>query len=226
MMGRRVLIIEDEPSIVRVLESLLASTGALVAVAWSGSQGLEYISRDQYDIVVCDLGLPDLDGFDVVRSIRERSDVPIVVLSARDGEEDRIAALDFGSDDFIAKPFLAGELLARLRAAMRRRACRSVSDAIKLDGLELDLSRRRVVLEGEEIRLSTREHALMLVLARTPGAIVTHEQIKKAVWGSEATVDTQFVRVLVGQLRQKVEEDPSRPRLIKTEPGLGYRLNL
>jgi two-component system KDP operon response regulator KdpE len=219
-----ILVIEDEPGIVRVLEPTLVASGATVKIAWSGSQGLEYLSGGSYDLVISDLGLPDIDGHELVSRMRRASDVPIIVLSARGQEQDRIKALDCGADDFVAKPFSAGELLARIRAAVRRRAPAAGSKSVKFGDLEIDFERRRAILAGEEIRLSAREHALLTLLARSPSRIATHKEIIEHVWGPSGTAETQSVRVLVGQLRQKLEEDPSTPQIVCTEPGLGYRL--
>jgi two-component system KDP operon response regulator KdpE len=220
----RVLLIEDDAAIVRALEPTLKADGAEVKVAWSASHALDLLPQIRFDVVLCDLGLPDQSGLDLIPQLRRMSDVPIIVLSASDSERIRVAALDVGADDFVAKPFLAGELLARIRAVQRRRAPRTPVDSIKLDGLEVDLRRRRAVLAGEEIRLSAREHALLTLLAKTPGVPVSHKHIIHAVWGEQEQVDTQYVRVLVGQLRQKIEADPANPRLVLTEPGVGYRL--
>ncbi len=224
MSNLKILVIEDEPAIVRVLKPTLIASGATVKVAWSGSQGLEYLAQHQFDVVICDLGLPDLDGHDVIKQIRASSNVPIIVLSARDSEDERINSLDAGGDDFVAKPFTAGELLARIRAAARRNSGRGDPKSMKFSGLEVDLVSRRLILDGEEIRLSAREHTLMKLLTSSGGAPVTHTQIIDAVWGQGAKADTQFVRVLIGQLRQKIEEDPALPRIILTESGVGYRL--
>ena len=224
MKALKILVIEDETSLIRVLEPTLAATGATVRIAQSGAKGLEQLSGAAFDVVLCDLGLPDIDGEDLIKAIRRDTDVPIIVLSARGAENDRIKALDAGADDFVPKPFSAGELLARIRAAVRRRPAKTQTDSVKLSGLEVDLMRRRAILHGQEIRLSGREHSLLTLLAQSGGGVVTHREIIERVWGPETKADTQFVRVLVGQLRQKLEEDPSRPQILKTEPGLGYRL--
>jgi two-component system KDP operon response regulator KdpE len=195
-----------------------------VKVAWSGSEGFNHLTAGSFDLVLCDLGLPDMDGKEVIGKIRAVSDVPVIVLSARGGEQDRIKALDAGADDYVAKPFPAGELLARIRAVVRRRSPERPSTSVKIGELEIDLERRRAVLYGEEIRLSAREHSLLTFLAQTRGGVATHRQIIDQVWGPEASAETQSVRVLVGQLRQKLELDPSAPRILCTEPGVGYRL--
>lgn len=226
MQDARILVVEDEAPIVRVLEPTLQAAGASVKVAWSGSHALELVGAGDYDLILCDLGLPDIDGQDLIPELRAASDAPIIVLSARGQEKERIVALDGGADDFVPKPFATGELLARIRAALRRRAPKQSGDVIRLPGLDVDLRRRVASLDGEEIRLSGREHALLTLLASNSGNVVTHRQIMQTVWGTNAKVETQLVRVLIAQLRQKLEAEPSRPKLICTEPGIGYRLNL
>ena len=225
MPGLNILVVEDEPGIVRALEPTLLASGATVQIAWSGSQALEYLAVDEYDLVLCDLGLPDIDGADLIPKVREITDRPVIVLSARGMEDDRIRALDAGADDFVAKPFSAGELLARIRAAVRRSGKNHQGGSITLGRLEVDLKRRRALLDGEEVLLSGREHALLTLLAKSAGSVVTHREIIDEVWGPDARAETQSVRVLVGQLRQKLEAEPSSPEIVCTEPGLGYRLS-
>jgi two-component system KDP operon response regulator KdpE len=225
MEGARILLVEDDPAIVKSLTPALTALGAEVVPAATGGAALRLLATREFDVVLADLGLPDMDGKDLIRAERQKSDVPIIVLSARAREQDRIEALDLGADDYVGKPYPIGELAARIRAALRRRKpSRAGAGTIRLDGLEVDVKERRVILDGEEIRLTGREHSLLLVLAGNAGNAVTHREIMDAVWGSEARVDTQHVRVLVGQLRQKIEEDPGRPMLLVNEPGLGYRL--
>ena len=226
MMDIDILVVEDEASIVRVLEPTLQAAGARVQIAWSGSQALEYLASRPFGVILSDLGLPDIEGRALIGEIRQLTDSPIIVLSAQGGEQDKIAALDAGADDFVPKPFSAGELLARIRANLRRRSVTQWTQQIELGELRVDLERRMAVLQGVEIRLSRREHALLKLLAREAGNVVSHRKIIEEVWGAEGTADTQFVRVLVGQLRQKLEEDPANPAMVRTEPGLGYRLAL
>ncbi|MFC7537231.1 response regulator transcription factor [Sphingomonas sp. GCM10030256] len=221
----RILVVEDEPGIVRVLEPTISAAGATVKVAWDGREAVTHLKDAEYDLVLCDLGLPDMDGKELVGKIREGSDIPIIVLSASGAEEDRIRALDAGADDFVGKPFSAGELLARIRAAVRRRSPTRGAQKVRFGELEIDMERRRVVLQGEEIRLSAREHSLLRLLAQSSDGVATHREIIEEVWGPDARAETQSVRVLVGQLRQKLEEDPSSPRIVRTEPGIGYRLS-
>jgi len=220
-----VLLVDDEPQLVRALTPALSAAGYEVSVAASGAAALTHLAGEGCDAVILDLGLPDLDGKTVIGRIREWSEVPIVVLSARDIEQEKIAALDLGADDFVNKPFAVGELLARLRAAMRGRERRFAARAqFKAGDLEINFADRRVLIQGQEIRLTVREYDLLRALARYAGRVVTHRQLTAAVWGGQAQVEAQFVRVLVGQLRQKIEEEPASPRIVLTEPGLGYRL--
>ena len=225
MQGARILVVEDDPAIWRAVEPALVAEGASAWRAASGGKALELLDAQRFDAILLDLGLPDMDGSEIIATQRSHSDTPILVLSARGRDSDKIRALDAGADDFIVKPFATGELLARIRAALRRRTLvRSASETIVQEGLEIDLAHRRVRVHGEEVRLSRREHALLCALGRAAGGILTHKQIITAVWGDEANADAQFVRVLIGQLRQKIEADPGRPQLVCTEPGVGYRL--
>ena len=221
----RVLVVDDEPAIHRFLTPVLAAQDYEVLRANTGADALRLIAADPPDVVVLDLGLPDLDGKDVIARVRAWSDVPIVVLSAREREGEKIAALDLGADDFVNKPFGVGELMARLRAALRHRMQRSgETPIVRVGGLEIDVARRRVTRDGQELKLTRREFELLSVLARHAGKIVTHKQILHAVWGPAHEQDTQYLRTYVGQLRQKVEPDPSDPSVVLTETGIGYRL--
>lgn len=225
MSGWRLLLVDDEPQIVRALTPALQAAGYAVETAATGEAALRQLAAEPCDAIILDLGLPDLDGKAVIARVREWSDAPIIVLSARDVEDEKIAALDAGADDYVNKPVGVGELLARLRAALRGRDRRFASQArFRSSELAIDFALRRVTLEGDEIHLTPREYDLLRVLARHAGRVVTHRQVIAAVWGAGAQVDAQFVRVLVGQLRQKLEAEPSSPRLVRTEPGLGYRL--
>ncbi|WP_445504698.1 response regulator [Microvirga sp. G4-2] len=221
----RVLVVDDEPAIHRFLTPALLANDYEVLRADNGSDALRQIAADAPDIVILDLGLPDMDGKDVIARVREWSSVPIIVLSARDREAEKIAALDRGADDFVNKPFGVGELMARLRAALRHRMQRDgETPVVSVGGLEIDVPRRRVTWRGAEVSLSPREFDLLAFLARHAGKVVTHRQILTAVWGPAHEHDTQYLRVYVGQLRQKIEPNPSDPRFILTEPGIGYRL--
>jgi two-component system KDP operon response regulator KdpE len=224
-MATRLLIVDDEPQIVRALTPAMAAAGFEVESSGSGEDALSRLASEPSDAVILDLGLPDMDGKDVIQRVREWSDVPIVVLSARDLENEKIAALDLGADDFVNKPVGVGELLARIRAAMRGRERRfSAQPRFQFGDLEINFPARRVMVQGEEIRLTPREYQLLRILAGHAGQVVTHRQIITAVWGTDSNADAQFVRVLMAQLRQKLEADPASPALLLTEPGIGYRL--
>jgi len=221
----RLLLVDDEPQIVRALTPALSAAGYAVEAAESGEAALTRMAADPFDVVILDLGLPDMDGKDVIVRLREWSEAPIIVLSARDLETEKIAALDLGADDFVNKPVGIGELLARVRASLRGRDRRfSAQASFTCGDLDLDFAMRRVRVQGEEVKLTPREYDLLRTLARHTGRVVTHRQVIAAVWGAGAQVDAQFVRVLVGQVRQKIEADPSAPKILLTEPGVGYRL--
>ncbi|MGO4706183.1 response regulator [Microvirga sp. 2MCAF38] len=221
----RVLVVDDEAAIHRFLTPALMANDYDVIKALTGAEALKRIAADAPDIVVLDLGLPDLDGKEIISRVREWSDVPIIVLSARDREAEKIEALDRGADDFVNKPFGIGELMARLRAALRHRMQRKgETPVVRVLGLEVDITRRRVLRNGAEVKLTPKEFDLLALLTRHAGKVVTHKQILSAVWGPAHEHDTQYLRVYVGQLRQKVELDLSSPVIILTEPGIGYRL--
>jgi len=221
----RVLVIDDEPAIFRFLKPALEANDYEAVGAANAAEGLRRIATEAPDVVVLDLGLPDMDGKDVITRVREWSDVPIIVLSARDREAEKIAALDLGADDFVNKPFGMGELMARLRTALRHRMQRKgETPVVSVGGLEVDIPRRRVTSQGSDVTLSPKEFDLLAFLAGHAGKVVTHKQILTAVWGAAHENDTQYLRVYVGQLRQKIEPNPSDPRFILTEPGIGYRL--
>jgi two-component system KDP operon response regulator KdpE len=222
----RLLIVDDEPQILRALTPALAAAGFAVSSAESGEEALGLLAGEPSEVVILDLGLPDMDGKEVIQRIREWSDAPIIVLSARDLESEKIAALDLGADDFVNKPVGVGELLARIRAVLRGRERRfSAQPRFQFGGLEINFPARRVLVEGDEVRLTPREYQLLRILAGHAGQVVTHRQIILAVWGTETNADAQFVRVLMAQLRQKLEANPASPELLLTEPGIGYRLS-
>jgi two-component system, OmpR family, KDP operon response regulator KdpE len=224
MIRQRVLIVDDEPQIQRFLAPALTAAGYDVVAAASGREALRLIATNAPDVVVLDLGLPDIDGKDVLRDARAFSNAPVVVLSARDREAEKIAALDLGADDYVEKPFAIGELLARLRAALRRRAGGAAEPSkIEVDGLTVDLEKRRVMKNGAAVKLTPREYDVLSVLARHAGRVVTHGRLLTSVWGPAHKDDTQYLRVFIGQLRAKIENDPAAPRIIQTESGVGYR---
>jgi two-component system KDP operon response regulator KdpE len=221
----RVLIVDDEPQILRFLRPSLSAAGYEVFEARDGAEALKRAAADAPDVIVLDLGLPDRDGKDVIRSIREWSKVPIVVLSARDREAEKIEALDLGADDYVNKPAGIGELLARLRATLRHRSQETGEISVYRSGsLAVDVPAHRVTVDGREIHLTPREFGLLSLLVRHAGKVVTHRQLLTAVWGPAHTEDTQYLRVYVGQLREKLARDANEPELIVTESGVGYRL--
>ena len=221
-----VLVVEDEAPIRRFLRAGLGSQGYRVLEAVTGAEALTQAATRVPDLVLLDLGLPDIEGFEVVRRLREWSEVPVLVLSARGREDDKVRALDAGADDYVTKPFAMGELLARIRVALRRRArvdepARSVFET---GGLAVDLARHRVTRDGGEVRLTPTEFRLIAALARQPGRVLTHAHLLREVWGPAAAGQHHYLRVYMAQLRHKLEHDPSRPQLLITEPGVGYRL--
>lgn len=221
----RILVVDDEPTVHRFLTPALVANDYEVVTTETGADALKRIAADAPDVVVLDLGLPDMDGKDVIVRVREWSDVPIVVLSAREREAEKILALDSGADDFINKPFGVGELMARLRAALRHRMQRAgETPVVRAGGLEIDIVRHRVTRNGEDVKLTPKEFELLALLARHAGKVVMHKHILNAVWGPAHAHDTQYLRVYIGQLRQKIENDPTEPSVVLTEPGIGYRL--
>jgi two-component system, OmpR family, KDP operon response regulator KdpE len=221
----RVLVVDDEPAIVRFLKPALAANNYEIETVGTIAEATREIASRAPDIVVLDLGLPDGDGTEVIRQVRQWSDVPIVVLSARDREADKIQALDLGADDFVNKPFSMGELMARMRTALRHRIQRRAETPIlRIGELEVDSVRHRVTHAGKEIKLSRKEFDLLSLLARSGGRVMTHKQILAAVWGPAHVEDTQYLRVYIGHLRQKIEPNPEEPRIVLTEPGIGYRI--
>jgi two-component system KDP operon response regulator KdpE len=223
-MPQRILIVDDEPNILATVAPLLRSNGYDVLSAMTGHAALDTVDRDKPDLIVLDLGLPDLDGIEVCRQVRQGSAAPIIVLSARGAEGDKVAALDAGADDYVTKPFGAEELLARIRAALRRTDSRSMPAGPIVRGeLVIDRERFRVLRNGDEVRLTPKEFELLTYLAQHPGRVLTHRAILKAIWGPHATDQPEHLRVLVGSLRKKIEPNPSSPKYILTEPWVGYR---
>jgi two-component system, OmpR family, KDP operon response regulator KdpE len=225
-MGPVVLVIEDEAPIRRFLRPTLASQGYRVVESETGEDGLLQAATRQPELVILDLGLPDLDGLEVIRRLREWSAIPIIVLSARGAESDKVAALDAGADDYVAKPFAVGELLARARVALRHAipGRESGESTFAVADLRVDLARRRVWLGETEIRLTPIEYRLLATLVRHAGKVLTHRQLLQEVWGPAQVDQTHYVRVYMANLRRKLEADSARPRFLRTEPGVGYRL--
>ena len=222
----RALVVDDETAILRFLKPALEANNYEMNSAATVAEAVKRIAADAPDIVLLDLGLADGDGKDVIRKVREWSDVPIIVLSARDREAEKIDSLDLGADDYVNKPFNVGELMARMRAALRHRMQRKAeTPSLRVGDLEVDSVRRRATRSGAEIKLTPKEFELLSFLARNAGRVITHRQILAAVWGAAHTEDTQYLRVYIGQLRQKVEARPDDPQIILTEPGIGYRIN-
>jgi len=218
------LIIDDEVQMRRLLRVNLESNGYRVVEAASGQEGIIQAAQCRPDVVVLDLGLPDMDGVTVLTRLREWSRVPVVVLSVRDREEDKVAALDNGADDYVTKPFRTGELLARLRVAQRHAQPAPEVTVFHAGPLEVDLTARRVKLNGREVRLTATEYALLRLFIQHAGKVLTHRLILREVWGPNAVEQTHYLRVYIAHLREKLEVEPARPRLIVTEPGIGYRL--
>jgi len=220
----RILVIDDEPQMHRFLQPALTAAGFEALRADTGADGLRAIATASPDAVVLDLGLPDMDGKDLLRAARAFYVGPVLVLSARDREVEKIASLDIGADDYVQKPFGVGEFLARLRVALRHRLERiGAEPVIKAGDLEIDLVKRMVSRAGEPVRLSPKEYELLARLAEGDGRVLTHRQLLTAIWGPAHVDDLPYLRVLVGQLRQKIEVEPASPKRVLTEPGVGYR---
>ena len=222
--GMRILVVDDELQIRKLLRVSLSAHGYQVDEAATGEEGIMQTTMLKPDMIILDLGLPDVDGKEVIRRVREWSAVPIIILTARGQEEEKIEALDAGADDYVTKPFSVGELMARMRVSLRRAARAEDEPVIHCGGLTVDLALRRVSVEGQEVRLTPTEYDIIKVLAQHAGKVLTHKQLLKAVWGSAYNEDTHYIRVYVGQLRRKIEPDPAQPRYIITESGVGYRL--
>ena len=221
----KVLVVDDEAAILRFLKPALEANNYEMTSAGTVVEAVKRIAAETPDIVLLDLGLADGDGKDVIRKVREWSDVPIIVLSARERETEKIDSLDLGADDYVNKPFNVGELMARMRTALRHRLQRKAeTPVLRVGDLEVDSVRHRVMRGGAELKLTPKEFDLLSFLARHAGRVVTHRQILTAVWGPAHTEDTQYLRVYIGQLRQKIEEKPDDPRVVLTEPGIGYRV--
>ncbi len=226
--GKKLLVIEDEPAILTFLRSSLAKDDWEVLEARSGHLGLDLAAKEKPDVILLDLGLPDQDGIQVLKSLRKWTFAPVIIISARGQDNDKIAGLDAGADDYLTKPFSVPELQARLRVALRHTEQRP-EDAVPIyenAGLKVDLVARRVWLKKKEVHLTPLQYELLAVLVRHAGRVVRQTQLMKDVWGPDREVTPEAVRIFVHQLRQKIETDPVRPRCLKTEPGVGYRLEI
>ena len=222
--GLRILVVDDEPQIQKLLKVSLGAHGYEIEEALNGEEGVRRAAMLKQDLLIVDLGLPDMDGKQVVAAIRDWSLAPIIVLSARDQEQEKIEALDAGADDYITKPFSVGELMARMRVSLRRSAAPEHEPVLQCGDLTVDLVQRRVSVGMREIKLTPTEYELLKILAQYRGRVVTHKQLLKSVWGNNYDEDTHYIRVYIGQLRRKIEENPTQPRYIVTESGIGYRM--
>ena len=221
-----VLVIDDEVQIRRLLKLTMESNGYKVILGETGEEGIRRAGMDKPDLIVLDLGLPDVDGTIVLKRVREWSTVPIIILSVRNAEPEIIACLDAGADDYLVKPFRTGELLARLRTAIRHRPSTLQEEVLTSGDISIDLAARTVKKRGELLKLTATEYNLLALFARNAGRVLTHHYILEQVWGPAYVEETEYTRVYVGQLRKKVEDDPANPKLLITESGIGYRLNI
>jgi two-component system KDP operon response regulator KdpE len=222
----RILVVDDEPAIRRYLRITLQAQGYALFEAGSGREALSQVVAHRPDLIILDLGLPDTDGVEVTQILRERLATPIIILSVREGEADKIAALDAGADDYLTKPFSSGELLARIRVVTRRLQQSMEGPIFRSDGLVVDLNRRLITVDGREVHLSPTEYDLLRALVLQAGKVLTHRHLLRQVWGTGYEGEDDVLRVTIGHLRRKLEPDPARPRWIVTEPGVGYRLRV
>ena len=222
----RILVVDDERSIRRYLRTSLSSVGHEVVEAGNGEEALQTAESEQPDLVILDLGLPDMDGVEVTRRLRGWSKVPIIILSVRDREDDKVGALDAGADDYLTKPFGMAELTARIRVAMRHAAQVNVEPVFLSGRLAVDLTRREVTLGGEHVALTPTEYDLLRVMVQNAGRVLTHNQLLRQVWGSAYAEESHLLRVNISNLRRKIEPNPDRPEFILTEPGVGYRFKI
>jgi two-component system KDP operon response regulator KdpE len=224
MSGARILIVDDEPQIRRVMRTTLAAQGYIVADARSGEEALEKLRTERFDLVLLDLNMPGMGGLAACRAIRTDPDIPIIILSVRDAEKDKVQALDAGADDYVSKPFGMQELLARIRAALRHSPLSPEGGpaVLSFEGLEINVASRRATVSGKEVRLTPKEFDLLHYLASNPNVTIPHGRLLQAVWGPDYGDEVEYLRVFVNQLRKKIEPDPANPRLIVTEPWVGY----
>ena len=223
---QRALVVDDETSIRRYLRATLTAQGFAVYEAANGQEAINAVLANHPDIIILDLGLPDFDGIEVTRRLREWSQTPIIILSVREAEQDKIAALDAGADDYLSKPFSTGELMARMRVVMRRQASKTDEPTLHVDELQMDLSRRMVIVRGNEISLTPTEYDILRLLMQNAGKVITHNQLLRQVWGTAYESEMHILRVNISNLRRKIEPDPSRPHYLLTEPGVGYRIRM
>jgi two-component system KDP operon response regulator KdpE len=219
-----ILVIDDEVQMRRLLRRILEQEGHKVLLVDTGKEGLAHAGTDKPDAVVLDLGLPDIDGLEVLKELRSRSSIPILILSVREAEETIVEALDGGADDYLTKPFRTGELLARIRALLRHRFSGQEDQVFASEDLTVDMSARTVVVRGQPVKLTPTEYTLLVLFVKNSGKVLTHSYVLREVWGPSYAEETQYLRVFVGQLRKKIERDPATPRILLTESGVGYRL--
>jgi two-component system, OmpR family, KDP operon response regulator KdpE len=224
--GQRVLVVDDETSIRRYLHAALSAQGFTIYEAGNGQEAINAVIAHHPDIIILDLGLPDFDGIEVTRRLREWSETPIIVLSVREAEIDKIAALDAGADDYLTKPFGTGELMARMRVVMRRIGGKSDEPVLQVDRLKMDISRRLVTVDDNQISLTPTEYEILRLLLQNAGKVLTHRQLLKQVWGTAYESEMHILRVNISNLRRKIEPDVSRPHYLLTEPGVGYRIRV
>jgi two-component system KDP operon response regulator KdpE len=224
--SQTILVADDEPQIRRVMRTTLSAQGYTVLEARDGEEALELLRNERADLVLLDVNMPRLDGLAACREIRRGSDVPIIMLTVRNSEHDKVSALDAGADDYVVKPFGVEELLARIRAALRRSASVESVPAINVKDLSIDFDRRVVTVKGEQVRLTPKEFDLLRLLVSNKGKAVAHRRLLQAVWGPDYGEETEYLRVFINQLRKKIEPDPSHPRYIKTDPWVGYRFEV
>jgi len=227
MEKKHILIVDDDPAILRLLSTNLKARGYEVTTAANGEESLEAVQKDFVDLIILDLMMPKVDGVEVCRRIREWSDIPIIILSARGDENDKVKCLELGADDYLTKPFGIAELMARIKTAFRHRGDPTVAPALSTfvcDGLEINFAKRRVTVNGNEITLTPTEFALLQHLAVNSDKVLTHSMLLQSVWGSEYSSEKEYLRVFVGRLRRKLEPDPKNPKYIQTIPGVGYHI--
>jgi two-component system, OmpR family, KDP operon response regulator KdpE len=224
---KRILIVDDDPAILRLLSTNLKARGYEIYTATDGAESLEAVQKDFIDLIILDLMMPKVDGVEVCRRVREWSDIPIIILSARGDENDKVKCLELGADDYLTKPFGIAELMARIKTAFRHRGDPTVSPAqssFMCDGLEINYARRRVTVDGKDITLTPTEFALLQHLAVNSDKVLTHSMLLQSVWGNEYSSEKEYLRVFVGRLRRKLEPDPKNPKYIQTIPGVGYQI--
>lgn len=224
--GQRVLVVDDENSIRRYLRAALSAQGFAIYEAANGQEAINTVVSQHPDLIILDLGLPDFDGIEVTRRLREWSQTPIIILSVREAENDKIAALDAGADDYLTKPFSTGELMARMRVALRHLAGKPDEPILQVDNLKMDLSRRLVTVDDKQVSLTPTEYEILRLLLQHAGKVLTHHQLLRQVWGGAYESEMHLLRVNISNLRRKIEPDPSRPHYLLTEPGVGYRIRV